>query len=141
MRGTILIVEDNDGDLLLIRRSLEQHGVLHQLQIAKTGQTAIEYIARAGTEEGVPLPELMLLDLNLPKVDGADVLSHFRRHPKCKHLPVIVITSSGSPRDRDRISALGVSCYFRKPIEYSEYMQLGRIVTEVLSKSRSKPNL
>jgi CheY-like chemotaxis protein len=128
----ILLAEDNRGDILLVRESLREHQIQHELHVVNDAQAAIEYLRNMGRSDQPPRPDLLLLDLNLPKGDGSDVLSELRRHPECAGTPVIVVTSSDSARERRRITELGISYYFRKPTEYEEYMQLGAIVRQVL---------
>lgn len=130
----ILLAEDNRGDVLLVRASLEHHGVEHELRVVEDAQQALDYVGRMGIAEA-PYPDLVLLDLNLPKGEGATVLGALRQHPVCSGMPVIVVTSSDSPRDRERMRQLGVSYYFRKPSEYDEYLQLGGIVRQVVERA------
>jgi CheY-like chemotaxis protein len=128
----ILLAEDNRGDILLVREALEQHQIQHTLHIVENGQDALDYITRMGKANEEPCPDVILLDLNLPKADGPAVLSEFRKHPECIQTPVIVVTSSDSPRDRARVAELGISHYFRKPTDFAAYMELGAIVREVV---------
>ena len=130
----ILLAEDNRGDVLLVRESLHEHHIEHELHVVMDGQAALDYVGRMGRLIEVPCPDLVLLDLNLPKDDGATVLKEFRRYPECAHVPVIVVTSSDSPKDRELMAELGVSYYFRKPTDYEDFMQLGTIVKEVLAR-------
>jgi CheY-like chemotaxis protein len=81
-----------------------------------------------------PCPDLMLLDLNLPKADGQRVLSEFRKHPECGHTPVIVVSSADNQKDRALLANYGISRYFRKPSDYDSYLKLGAIVLEVVAK-------
>ena len=130
----ILLAEDNRGDVLLVRDSLREHRIEHELHVVRDGQQALDYVGRLGEPHEVPYPDIILLDLNLPKVDGAAILSELRQHPESAHVPVIVVTSSDSPKDKERMTQLGISYYFRKPTEYEEYMQLGGIVKQVLAR-------
>jgi chemotaxis family two-component system response regulator Rcp1 len=126
----ILLAEDNRGDVLLIQESLREHQIQHKLYVVRDGQEALDYVGRMPDE--VPYPDLVLLDLNLPKVDGSTVLSELRQHPESARVPVIVVTSSDSAKDKGRMAQLGISHYFRKPTEYEDYMRLGSIVKQVL---------
>ena len=128
----ILLAEDNRGDVLLVRESLREHQIRHELHLVRDGQEALDYIGRMGGPDQAPCPDLILLDLNLPKVDGPTVLTELRHHPESAHVPVIVVTSSDSAKDKERMAQLGIGYYFRKPTEYEEYMQLGNIVKQVL---------
>ena len=129
----ILLVEDNRGDVLLIRQALAEHRIEHQLHVAKDGGEALTFFAHMGELGQVPCPDVLLLDLNLPKVEGAQVLLAFRQHPACGQTPVIVVTSSDTSKDRMRLHQLGVSRYFRKPLDLADFLQLGAVVREVVT--------
>jgi CheY-like chemotaxis protein len=128
----ILVAEDNRGDVTLIRHALDVYEVPHQLHVVTDGEEAIKFIRQMGRVDGSPRPDLFLLDLNLPKADGPQVLYEFRRHPECAKTPVIVVSSSEAPRDRVQIADLGITRYFRKPNSYDEFMELGSLVREVV---------
>ena len=129
----ILLAEDNRGDVLLIREALERHNVTHELHVFLDGQAMLDYAMSIGGSPPTTETDLLLLDLNLPKLDGLAVLQRFRDIPACTHTPVIIVTSSNLPRDRDKLAHLGISHYFRKPVGYEAYMQLGGIVRQVLA--------
>jgi CheY-like chemotaxis protein len=131
-RLNVFLAEDCRGDILLIREALEKHNVPHDLRIARDGGEALEYVAHMGEPDKPPCPDLILLDLNLPKADGIAILTEFRKHPSCAMTPVIVISSSDTPKDRERVSALGVARYFRKPSDLDQYLDLGAVVLEVI---------
>lgn len=127
----ILLAEDNQGDVFLVEQALQEHHVLYELYAAKDGAEAIEYISKMGTPGNPPCPDLMLLDLNLPKIDGSDVLREFRKHRSCLLTPVIVVTSSDARKDRNRMADLGVAHYFRKPSDFDDFMKLGAIIRQI----------
>jgi CheY-like chemotaxis protein len=129
----ILLAEDNQGDVLLVQQALEEHHIPHELHVVADGEEALRFVAHMGKTGEAPCPDVLLLDLNLPKTDGPQVLNEFRRHPECAHVPVIVVTSSDLPKDRAHIDALGVSCYFRKPTDLDAFLQLGAIVRKVVA--------
>ena len=131
----ILLAEDNPGDVLLTKRALKQHRLLHEMDVVMDGEEALRYVAYMGSPGHAPCPDILLLDLNLPKVDGSRVLTEFRKRPECAHTPVIVVSSSDAKRDRDLLSELGVSRYFRKPSDYDAYMRLGALVREVVEEA------
>jgi CheY-like chemotaxis protein len=131
----ILLAEDNRGDVLLVRQALDEHHIRHKLYVVQDGAEAIRFIEQMGQPDSAPCPDLMLLDLNLPKAEGQQVLAEFRKHPACAHTPVIVVSSSDAPRDRARIGALGVTRYFRKPSELDEFMKLGGVVRDVVNEA------
>lgn len=133
----ILLAEDNFGDVLLVEQALTEHQVDHELHVVADGDEALQFLDRMGEVGEPPCPDVLLLDLNLPKVEGPKVLQQFRKHPACAETPVIVVTSSDAPRDRKRVEALGATAYFRKPSELSEFMTLGALVKE-LANGRAK---
>jgi chemotaxis family two-component system response regulator Rcp1 len=128
----ILLAEDNDGDIFLVRRALEKRGVSHQLTVARNGEEALELLERAESGPGSEAPRLILLDLNLPKIDGSKVLSRLRKTNAFSATPVIVLTSSDSPRDRESALALGANVYFRKPTDLQSFMHLGEVIEQLL---------
>ena len=131
--STILLAEDNRGDVLLVREALLEHRIEHELFVVSDGAEAVDYIDNIGEGSGSRRPDVVLIDLNLPKVDGLQVLAHLRNHPFCAATPVVIVTSSDAPRDRERAAGLGVARYFRKPSEIDEFMRLGAIVKDALA--------
>jgi chemotaxis family two-component system response regulator Rcp1 len=127
----ILLIEDNPGDVLLIQQALQEHHIDHELHLARDGAEGLAYVAEMGKAGRFPCPNVMLLDLNLPKVSGSEVLTEFRRHPECRNTPVVVISSSDAQRDRLRTSELGIASYFKKPSDFDAFMELGALVKNV----------
>ena len=132
---TIFVVEDNPGDVLLLRKALEHHSVKVDLLIAQDGDEAIRLLERIEAAE-LPSPDLLLCDLNLPKRDGFHVLRRARHSPKCLQSPVVILTSSDSASDREAAAGLGVSCYLLKPMELDSYLSIGGTLKELLTKRR-----
>lgn len=129
----ILLAEDNDGDVFLVRRALEKRSILHELAVARNGEEALAWLeGHSGEEKRDSAPDLILLDLNLPRIDGAQLLSHIRKSDWFCRTPVIVLTSSDSPKDRQTALELGANLYFRKPTDLKSFMDLGRIIEETL---------
>jgi CheY-like chemotaxis protein len=128
----ILLAEDSRVDILMVREALRTHKIANQLHVAVNGEEALALIARMGKPDEPPCPDILLLDLNLPRADGMDVLREFRKHPACAATPVIIMSSSDSPRDRDTASALNVTCYFAKPMSYEEFVQLGQLIKDAV---------
>jgi CheY-like chemotaxis protein len=120
---------------MLVEQALEEHQIDHKLHVVKDGDQALGFVADMGIGNGPPCPDVLLLDLNLPKVDGPQVLQQFRKHPACAHTPVIVVTSSDAPRDRQLVKALGADVYFRKPSDLIEFMALGALIKELVQKN------
>ena len=129
----ILLAEDNEGDVLLVQQALAKHQIDHTLHVVCDGDEALKFFASIG--HGLPCPDVLLLDLNLPKVDGGEVLERFRKHPACTKTPVIIVTSSNAPQDRKRVELLGANAYFRKPSDLHEFMILGTVIKDVVQKS------
>lgn len=132
----IVLAEDNNGDVILIREALKEHKVQHELHVVKDGVEAARYIQQAGQSQDVPCPDILLLDLNLPKKSGHELLELIRAHPCCAKTPVIIVTSSDAERDRKLAAELGATRYFRKPSDIDEFMRLGAIVREVVEMIR-----
>lgn len=128
----IFLAEDNRADILLVKEALQKHQIEHELHVARDGAEAIRFMVEMGTAEGPPCPDVILLDLNLPKADGSQILSALRRDPRCIDTPVIVVSSSDSPRDREAMKHLRVRHYFTKPSDFDQFMKLGAIVKQVL---------
>jgi CheY-like chemotaxis protein len=130
---TVLLAEDNPGDVFLVRRALEKHGLLEvELVVVEDGQAALRYIERVDADDSVACPNLALLDLNLPRATGSRILTRIRQSRRCRGIPIIIVTSSDSPLDRDAASQLGASAYFRKPGDLAGFMRLGQIVRDAL---------
>jgi|HubBroStandDraft_6_1064221.scaffolds.fasta_scaffold86367_5 CheY-like chemotaxis protein len=130
----ILLLEDNAGDILLVQEALQKHQIRHRLHVIRDGEEALAYVAHLGEPGAEPLPDLVLMDLNMPRADGGQILRAVRSHPGCAELPVIVVSSSDTLRDQARMAQLGVCRYFRKPLDFDAFMQLGAIVGEVVGK-------
>jgi CheY-like chemotaxis protein len=128
----ILLAEDNDGDVFLVRRALDKKGLKHELSVARTGEEALRLLQQAEHSGKTEAPNLILLDLNLPKIDGIQLLSRIRKVDAFTDTPVIVLTSSDSPKDRDRALAMGATLYFRKPTDLESFMRLGDAVEKIL---------
>ncbi|HYP06308.1 MAG TPA: response regulator [Bryobacteraceae bacterium] len=133
----ILLAEDNPADVILVRHALEEHRISHELRVVTDGLDAIEFVASIGQAQSLDWPDILLLDLNLPRADGSEVLRAFREHPQGGATPVIVVTSSAAKADRQRVEPLGISRYFQKPVDFDGFMRLGAVVKEVVSGSHA----
>jgi CheY-like chemotaxis protein len=130
---TILLAEDNPGDVFLVRRALEKHGLRHvELVVVEDGQAAIRYMDRIDGDQSVCSVDLALLDLNLPRATGSRVLTRIRQSRRCSGIPIIIVTSSDSPLDRDAAAQLGATGYFQKPGDLAGFMYLGQVVRDAL---------
>jgi PAS domain S-box-containing protein len=130
----VLLVEDNQGDVFLVKEAIRVHAVPVILHVVNDGACAIEFIERAEQDPQAPSPKAMLLDLNLPKRTGVEVLRRLRQSPKFGDIPVIIATSSDLPSDREQVEKLGVSFYFRKPTQLGEFLRLGEILRRALER-------
>jgi two-component system response regulator len=126
---TILLVEDNPDDVELTRIAFEEAGGEHQLVVVSDGAEAVDYLhgrGRYADRVGAELPMLVLLDLNLPKLDGREVLEAIRAHDATRKLPVVVLTTSAEPFDVDQVYALGANSYIQKPVEFERFVDVVR---------------
>jgi CheY-like chemotaxis protein len=131
------VAEDNPGDVYLVRRALEAARITIPLHIAADGEEAYHFIDELEREATGVCPRLVLLDLNMPRRSGQEVLTHLRQSEKMAAAPVIIVTSSDSPVDREELARLGANDYFCKPSTYEEYMKLGEVVRRHLSGGNS----
>jgi len=119
-RYTALIVEDSKTDLFLIREAIESVGVEVKLHVVQNGEAAIQFFETADVDDG-ECPDLVILDLNLPKKSGNEVLRHLRANRRCSKAKVLIVSSSNAPLDRRSVEDLGIAGYFTKPSGYAEY--------------------
>jgi two-component system response regulator len=120
----ILLVEDNPSDIGLTRRALEKSRITNVLIVTEDGQEALDYLRGAGPHAGrdaSDLPALVLLDLNLPKVNGLEVLRRIREDARTRRLPVVILTSSKEEQDMAAGYDLGVNSFIRKPVDFNQF--------------------
>jgi CheY-like chemotaxis protein len=127
-----LLVEDNPTDVFVIREAIARSGLKLNLRIASNGEEALRYLRDLARAEKPACPALVLLDLNLPKVGGIEVLQHLRNSSLCSRMPVIVVTSSTAEADRAAVRRLGAEAYFQKPTSLAAYMELAEVIKRVL---------
>jgi CheY-like chemotaxis protein len=122
---TILLVEDNPGHARLVEKNLRRANLNNPIVILKDGGQAMDYLFRQGAYSGEPIPEnlLVLLDLNLPVMDGYQVLSRMKENEAMRRIPVIVLTTTDDPREIDRCYDLGCNVYLTKPVDYEEFSE------------------
>jgi chemotaxis family two-component system response regulator Rcp1 len=128
----ILVVEDSKTDVFLIREAVANAQVKADLHFVSDGDAAIQFFDSADADANAPCAALVVLDLNLPKKSGHEVLRHLRSSRKCGNAPVLIVSSSDAVDDRQRIAGLGVNGYFRKPSDYYDFMKLGDLVKKLL---------
>ena len=130
---TVLLVEDNPTDVFVINEVIKKSELKLDLRVATDGQEALLYLQELARSEKPSCPALVLLDLNLPKVGGLEILQHLRDESPCSRTPVIVVTSSTAQADRIAVQRLGAEAYFHKPTSLAAYMQLGELIRRLLS--------
>ena len=118
----ILLVEDNLMDIDLTQRAFRERHLSNPLIIARDGQEALDYFQK--WQEGEPLPLVILLDINLPKVNGLDVLRALKNNPEFKKLPVVILTSSGDDNDINTAYELGANSYIVKPVDFDKFVEI-----------------
>lgn len=118
----ILLVEDNDGDILLISEALENAKIAIDLKVAKDGKAAIDFVNKEGKYRYEDTPDMLLLDINLPKKNGHEVLKYIKQEESLKHIPVIMLTTSSSERDINQSYRNHVNCYITKPIDVGDFL-------------------
>ena len=127
----ILLVEDNPDDVELTRLAFEEAQVANRMIVVKDGAEALDYLFARGAHAGrnpAELPSIVLLDLNLPKLDGREVLQAIRAEPATRELPVVVLTTSAEPFDVEASYALGVNSYIQKPVDFEQFVAAVRQV-------------
>jgi len=120
----ILLVEDNPGDVRLTKEALREGKVYSTLHWAKDGVEALEFLRRQGPHANAPRPDIILLDLNLPKKDGREVLSEIKSDDQLKHIPVVVLTTSKAEEDILRSYELHANCYVTKPVDLDQFIRV-----------------
>jgi CheY-like chemotaxis protein len=122
-QAVILLAEDNADDILVIRKAFQRSNLLNPVHIVRDGEEAIAYlqgVGKYGSRDEYPLPDLMLLDLKMPKVGGFEVLSWIRSHPTLRALCVVVLTTSNDMRDVNRAYGLGANSFLIKPMDFEQ---------------------
>lgn len=126
---TILLVEDNPDDEALTLRALKRNNILNEVVVARDGAEALDYLFARGAHsdrDAGKLPEVVLLDLKLPKLDGLEVLRRIRDEPLTRRLAVVILTSSNEERDIIAGYDLGANSYIRKPVDFNQFMEAVR---------------
>lgn len=122
----VLLVEDNPGDIRLMREALRSSNTTQKLDAVEDGEEALAYLRREAPYSDVPKPDLIFLDLNLPKKDGREVLNEIKQDDALKRIPVVILTTSEAERDVSRAYDLHANCYVKKPTDLDEYMEVIR---------------
>ena len=124
----LLLIEDNEGDIFLTTQAFKSAKVSNNLSVVRDGEEAMEYLNRQGKYSSATRPDLVLLDLNLPKIDGRQVLGNMKADPELRSIPVVVLTSSQAEKDVAKAYDLQANAYVVKPVDFEN---LGRIVSSI----------
>ncbi len=126
----ILIIEDNEGDVRLAREALRESKIRNMLHHVPDGVEAMAFLNRQGKYEDVPRPDLILLDLNLPRMDGREVLAAIKQDENLKRIPVVILTVSSDEADIFKTYNLHANCYITKPIDLDQFIQVVRAIED-----------
>ena len=122
----VLLVEDDPGDVLMTREAFEHHKIRNQLHVVNDGEQAMQFLRRTGEYASAPRPGLILLDLNLPRRDGLEVLAELKGDPSLRVIPVVILTTSQADEDILRSYALHANAYVSKPVDFERFMDVIR---------------
>jgi len=120
----ILLVEDNPGDVRLTIEALKEGKVANKINVVMDGMDAMAFLRREGKYEDAPVPDLILLDLNLPKKNGREVLAEIKVDSKIKHIPVVVLTTSQAEKDIIMTYNMHANCYITKPVDFDQFISV-----------------
>ena len=126
----VLLVEDNAGDVRLTIEALREGKVLNNLTVASDGEQALEILRHEGDYAGASQPDLILLDLNLPKKDGREVLAEIKADDSLRRIPVVILTTSSAEEDILRTYNLHANCYITKPVDLEQFIKVVRCVSD-----------
>ena len=129
-RTTILLVEDDPGDVLMTQEAFEHHKIRNALHVVSDGAEALRYVRREPPYEAMPRPGLILLDLNLPKKDGREVLAEIKADPDLRTIPVVVLTTSEAEEDILRSYFLHANAYVTKPVDFDRFVEVVRQIDD-----------
>jgi CheY-like chemotaxis protein len=127
----ILIVDDSEDDVLLVRTAFEKAGLTNPVYVLRDGQEAIDYLSGTGAftnRAEHPLPDLILLDLKMPRMDGFQVLDWIRKQPGIRSIPVVVLTTTQQMAEVNRAYSIGANSFLVKPMDFSNYVELSKLI-------------
>jgi len=126
----ILMVEDDPGDVRLTREALKGSKVLHSLNVVEDGVAALDYLRKVAPFQDAVRPDIVLLDLNLPRKDGREVLSAMKQDASLRTIPVVILTTSQAEEDVLRAYNLNANCYVTKPVDFDQFMRIVRTIED-----------
>jgi len=126
----ILLVEDNPGDVRLTREALKDAKMSNLLHVVEDGAMALDFLHQRGDYRAAPRPDLILLDLNLPRKNGREVLQEIKEHPRLKIIPVVILTSSQAEEDILGAYSLHANCYITKPVDFAQLTKIVRTIED-----------
>jgi CheY-like chemotaxis protein len=126
----ILLVEDDPGDVLIAREALEQSKLVNNLHVAENGEEALAFLRNEGDFADSPKPDLVLLDLNLPRRDGREVLGEVKADPELRRIPVVILTTSQAEEDIIKSYDLHANAYVTKPVDFAQFVQVVQQIDE-----------
>ncbi len=126
----ILLVEDNPGDVRLTQEVLKEGKIRNTLNVVMDGEEALQYLHKEGKYANIELPDIILLDLNLPKIDGREVLEQIKKDPKLKRIPVIVLTTSDAQNDIMKVYDNHGNCYITKPVDFDQFINVVKSIED-----------
>jgi CheY-like chemotaxis protein len=126
----VLLVEDDAGDEMITREAFQQNKIANTLHVARDGAEGLDFLYRRGEHHNAPRPDLILLDLNLPKFDGRQILEILKNDPTLHHIPIVVLTTSSAQEDILRSYKLHANAYITKPVDFDQYLKVVRQIDE-----------
>ena len=126
----VLLVEDDPGDVVLIQEAFEHNKLRNRLSVVADGVSAMEFLRKEGEHADAPTPDLILLDLNLPRMDGREVLAEVKGDPQLRSIPVVVLTTSKAEEDILRSYDLHANAYVTKPVDFNRFIEVVRQIDE-----------
>ena len=126
----VLLVEDDDGDILMTKEAFEYHKIRNRLHVVNDGEQALQFLRREGEYADAPRPGLILLDLNLPRRDGREVLAELKDDPELGMIPVVVLTTSEAEEDIVRSYRLHANAYVSKPVDFDRFIEVIRQIDD-----------
>jgi DNA-binding response OmpR family regulator len=129
----VVLIEDNKTDQFLVQEAIQAHHLHVGLRVIEDGERAVAFVDALDRESNARPPQLFLLDLNLPRKSGSEVLARIRQSRKCARVPVVIVTSSDLETDRVASASLGATAYFRKPAGYEAFLKIGGLMRALLA--------